>query len=293
MIEETFPQNLCGRQVTWDDVLMIRQLIADHPKALRNEISRKVCSAWNWLKHDGGLKVMSCKVLLLKLHRSGWIQLPEPQNASGNTARSADFTTAGEPQDTIEAPAGALQPIELERVLTRQQSKLWNELIERYHYLGYKTLLGAQIRYLFRSPAGLLGAIGFSAAAWKVAPRDTWIGWTPTLQKENLYLIINNSRFLILPWVKSKNLASHLLSLCAKQITADWQQTYGYTPLLMETFVQKDRFKGTCYKAANWTFVGVTQGRGKLDRLKEFSVPVKDIYLLPLQKNFRQLLRNP
>jgi hypothetical protein len=291
--EEQFPKNICGRPVTWADVLMIRQLIADHPQALRNEISRKACLAWSWLKPDGGLKVMSCKVLMLKLHRAGWIRLPDSQSASGNTSRSADFTSAGSPQEAIEAPASALQPIQLERVRTQQQSRLWNELMERYHYLGYKTLPGAQIRYLFRSSAGLLGAIGFSAAAWKVAPRDTWIGWIPALQKERLHLIINNSRFLILPWIKSKNLASHLLSLCAKQIADDWQQTYGYTPLLIETFVEKERFAGTCYKAANWTFVGITKGRGKLDPFKQHLLPVKDIYLLPLQKNFRQIMQQP
>jgi hypothetical protein len=279
--------------VTWTDVLMIRQLISDHPKALRTEISRKACLAWSWIKPDGGLKVMSCKVLMLKLHRAGFINLPDSQSASGNTSRSVDFTPAGEPQDLIELSAGALQPIQLERVSTKQQSYLWNELMERYHYLGYKTLPGAQIRYLFRSSAGLLGAIGFSAAAWKVAPRDTWVGWVPALQKARLHLIINNSRFLILPWIKSKNLASHLLSLCAKQIADDWQKTYGYTPLLIETFVEKDRFAGTCYKAANWTFVGVTKGRGKLDQFNKRSLPVKDIYLLPLQKNFRKFMQKP
>lgn len=293
MGEEQFPKNICGRIMTWADVMMIRQFISDHPKALRSDISRMACLAWNWIKPDGGLKVMSCKVLMLKLHRAGLIGLPDPQNASGNTSRSADFTSAGEPTDPIELPAGALQPIQLERVSTKQQSRLWNELMERYHYLGYKTLPGAQIRYLFRSSAGLLGGIGFSAAAWKVAPRDNWIGWIPNLQKDRLHLIINNSRFLILPWINSKNLASHLLSICAKQIVGDWQQTYGYTPLLIETFVEKDRFAGTCYKAANWTYVGVTKGRGKLDQYNQRLLPVKDIYLLPLQRNFRQILQNP
>lgn len=135
--------------------------------------------------------------------------------------------------------------------------------MERYHYLGYTPLPGAQIRYFIRSSTGLLGAIGFSAASWKVAPRDTWIGWSASVQKQNLHLIVNNSRFLILPWVKSKNLSSHILSLCAQQLPHDWQQTYGYTPVLMETFVEKDRFAGTCYKAANWIYVGLTKGRGK------------------------------
>ena len=291
-MEEQFPKNICGRMVTWSDILMIREFLTE-AKTLRAEIARKVCSTWGWVKPDGGLKVMSCKVLLLKLHRSGIITLPAAQSASGNTARSVDFTKAGAPADPIEDPVGKLQPIQLERVRTKQQSYLWNELMGRYHYLGYKTLPGAQIRYLIRCHVGLLGAIGFSAAAWKVQPRDSWIGWAPAVQKGKLHFIVNNSRFLILPWVKSKNLASHILSLCAKQIPIDWQETYDYTPLLMETFVEKDRFAGTCYKAANWTFVGVTQGRGKLDQFKQRLLPIKDIYLFPLQKHFRQMMIQP
>lgn len=292
MREHEFPRNICGRSVTWGDVHMIRTLIADHPTALRTELSRKVCLVWNWINPGGELKEMSCRVLLLKLHRAGTIQLPEPQNGNNNGKKFLQLTIEGQPGAPIASPVGRMQPILLERVLTKKNSYLWNELMERYHYLGYTPLPGAQIRYFIRSSAGLLGAIGFSAAAWKVQPRDTWIGWSASIQKSNLHMIVNNSRFLILPWVNSRNLASHVLSLCARQLPHDWQQTYGYSPVLMETFVEKDRFAGTSYKAANWTFVGVTKGRGKLDRTNQFALPIKDIYLYPLNKKFRRVFQD-
>jgi hypothetical protein len=292
MHEYEFPRNICGRSVTWDEVQMIRELIREYPSALRTELSRKVCLAWNWVKPDGGLKDMSCRLLLLKLHRAGAIELPAPQNGNNNGRKFLQLTAEGEPGEPIHDPLGALYPIELERVRTKADSFLWNELMERYHYLGYTPLPGAQIRYFIRSPSGLLGATGFSAAAWKVRPRDAWIGWIAPVQKQNLHLIVNNSRFLILPWVNSKNLASHALSLCARQLPHDWQKAYGYTPVLMETFVEKDRFLGTCYKAANWTYVGVTKGRGKMDRYNQYALPIKEIYLYPLHKRFRKILQN-
>jgi len=272
---------------------MIRSLILDNPSALRTELSRKVCLAWRWINPGGELKDMSCRVLLLKLHRADVISLPSPQNGNNNGRKFIQLTLEGEPQHPIRSPVGLLQPIHLERVLTKHDSFLWNELMERYHYLGYTPLPGAQIRYFIRSASELLGAIGFSAAAWKVQPRDHWIGWSALIQKENLHLIVNNSRFLILPWVNSKNLASHILSLCAKKLPGDWQESYGYTPVLLETFVEKDRFAGTCYKAANWTCVGITKGRGKLDRTNQYALPIKDIFLYPLSKQFRQFLQNP
>jgi hypothetical protein len=293
MHKSEFPRNICGRPITWDDVQMIRTLIQDHPSALRAELSRKVCLAWQWFKPDGGLKDMSCRVLLLKLHRAGAIGLPAPNRGNGNGKKFLRRTPDAEPQAPIAATAGALAPVTLVRISSREDSLLWNEFMERYHYLGYTPLPGAQIRYFIQSPQGLLGAIGFSAAAWKVQPRDSWIGWSKLVQKENLRLIVNNSRFLIFPWVNAKNLASHALALCAKQLPRDWQQTYGYSPVLIETFVEKDRFAGTCYKAANWVYVGVTKGRGKLDQFHKPSLPFKDIYLFPLHKHFRRHLNQP
>jgi hypothetical protein len=167
---------------------------------------------------------------------------------------------------------------------------LWNELIERYHYLGYAPLPGAQMRYLVFSGPRLLAALGFGAAAWKVAPRDRFIGWNDDQRRRHLHLVVNNARFLILPWVTSPNLASCILGRILQQLPEDWKSRYGYRPVLLETFVQQERFRGTCYRAANWLRVGQTQGRGKLDCHHRPRLPVKDVYVYPLQKDFRATL---
>lgn len=163
-------------------------------------------------------------------------------------------------------------------------------MIHRFHYLGYKRLAGAQLRYLLQAEAGLLGAVGFGASAWKVASRDRWIGWSDSQRKGCLHLVVNNLRFLILPWVQSKNLASWTLAACARRLRSDWQKRYGYSPVLLETFVERERFEGTCYKAANWVLLGATEGRGKLDRYCKKELPVKLVYVYPLEKNFRAVL---
>lgn len=180
--------------------------------------------------------------------------------------------------------------ISLRPVLDRKSSRLWNEAVSRFHYLGYVAMPGAQVRYLVERGEELLGALGFGASAWKVAPRDLWIGWTPAQQRERLRFVVNNARFLILPWVRKKNLASFVLARCAQRIGNDFEERYGYRPVLLETFVEKARFSGTCYLAANWTEVGETQGRGKLDRKKLFTLPVKRVYLYPLIPKFRDVL---
>ncbi len=168
--------------------------------------------------------------------------------------------------------------------------RLWNEYIDRYHYLGYQPLPGAQLRYFAHAQDGLLALMGFGAAAWKTAPRDTFIGWTAHQRETRLHLIVNNARFLILPWVRSKNLASKLLGLAARRLPADWHSRYGYRPVLLETFVEKQRFTGTCYRAANWSCLGDTQGRSKLDTAHAHAVPVKSVWVFPLDTGFRQIL---
>jgi hypothetical protein len=288
--EEDFPRTVCGRLFTREELDLIRRIISGNPPATRMQISREVCAALSWLKPDGGLKEMSCRVALLKLHRAGIIQLPPPRFPHNNGRRMKRRTPQGEPRALINKELQELLPLELRRVTTKKELYFWNELIDRYHYLGYTPLPGAQVRYLVYSPLGCLGALGFSAAAWKVKPRDAWIGWSSLQREKNLHLIVNNSRFLILPWVQVKNLASKALSLCVQKLPEDWEKTYGYRPVLLETFVERDRFAGTCYRAANWILVGSTQGRGKLDRFMEYKLPVKDIYLYPLAKNFRDIL---
>lgn len=280
----------CGRLFSPEEILWIQRLIAERPSYHRLALSRAVCDAFAWVKPDGRRKEMSCRVAMLRMHRDGLIDLPAPQKGNGNGRTRPAWTSASDPRFPVSMPAGELGPIQFHPVSTAKDSSLWNELIERYHYLGYKPLPGAQIRYLVFSGVHLLAAIGFSAAAWKVAPRDRWIGWTQDQRAKNLQLIVNNARFLILPWVTSRNLASRILAGVAKRVPQDWQTRYGYSPVLLETFVDITRYKGTCYRAANWLRVGQTQGRGKLDRQHRSPLPVKDVFLYSLDKAFRQIL---
>jgi len=172
----------------------------------------------------------------------------------------------------------------------RTHSRLWNEYIHRYHYLGYQPLPGAQLRYFVTIEEQIVAALGFGAAAWQTAPRDQFISWTHEQRKRNLPLIVNNARFLIMPWVRSKNLASKILAMLAHRLPDDWAAKYHIRPVLLETFVDSEQFTGTCYKAANWTYVGKTKGRGKLGPAGKQSVPIKDIWLYPLSRQFRQRL---
>lgn len=289
----------CGRVFTCKEIDWIRQLVAAEPKRNRLELSKILCKQLQWLRPDGRLKDMSCRVAMLRMHRDGLICLPAPQSKNGNGKNRPKISSASDPQKSISLPARQLGRLLFRPISTQKDSYLWNELIERYHYLGHKPLPGAQIRYLVFSPKDpkesstshdLLAALGFGAAAWKVAPRDHFIGWTPQQRISNLHLIVNNARFLILPWVTSKNLASRILSGIAKQLPHDWQSRYNYTPVLLETFVQKNRFTGTCYRAANWRLIGQTQGRGKLDRYNKYPLPIKDIFVYPLNKSFKNIL---
>lgn len=288
----------CCRLFTAEEIVRIRRMIASDPKPNRLQLSRMVCDELSWLRPDGRRKDMSCRVAMLRMERDGLITLPPPQKGNGNGSTRPRLTAASDPQSPIMQPAGTLGKLVFHTVNTRQESALWNELIERYHYLGYKPLPGAQLRYLvYSNPAAtgkerLLAALGFGAAAWKVAPRDQFIGWTAEQRKTNLHLIVNNARFLILPGVTSKNRASRILAGLAKRLPKDWQHRYAYRLVLLETFVEKDRFQGTCYRAANWIHVGQTKGRGKLDRNHRPALPVKDIFLYPLHKNFGQILES-
>lgn len=255
----------------------------------RAAIARALCTALAWFKPDGLPKVMSARVALLRMQEDGLLSLPAPTH-SYTPARGAVFTAASDPQPEVRASNSDMASLMLHRVSTAADSKLWNELVARYHYLGYRPLPGAQIRYIVKHGDTLLAALGFGAAAWKVAARDSWIGWTPDERTAHLHFVVNNARFLILPWVHVPNLASRILSLAARQVVRDWPQQYGYQPVLLETFVERQRFSGTCYRAANWLYAGRTAGRGKLDRYHLGSRPVKDVYLYPLHRHFRRVL---
>lgn len=280
----------CGREFTKTELEKIRSLINDNPEFHRARLSREVCQILQWFKPDGGLKEMSCRVAMLRMHEDGLINLPQPR-VKKPALRKIEFTSATEPQRLIVHPVNKLPALEIQ-IVNRTNSHLWNEYIERYHYLGYTPLPGAQLRYFISVNDQILALAGFGAAAWQTAPRDKYIGWDQEQRKRNLYMIANNARFLILPWIKSKNLASKVLAMLARQLPDDWNRKYGIRPVLLETFVEEGRFSGTCYRAANWQMVGKTKGRGKLGPMGVQSVPIKDIWLYPLKKNFRSILKN-
>ena len=278
----------CGRHFSDTEINQIRQLMADHPEYHRADLSRHVCRILRWYKADDGLKEMSCRVAMLRMHADGLIDLPVPRRTKPPLTTIC-FTAATEPRNPLLQPVHELGDLLLRKV-ERQDSSLWNEYIERYHYLGYTPLPGAQLRYFVMHDQQIIALLGFGAAAWQAAPRDNYIGWTHALRKQHLQLVVNNARFLILPWVQVKNLASKILAMVAKQLPRDWQQQYKITPVLLETFVETDRFAGTCYKAANWISVGTTKGRGKLGPSGKQSVPIKELLLYPMDRSFRKKL---
>jgi len=280
----------CGRVFSADEIEQIRRLILAEPKRNRAQLSREVCDILDWHRPDGRRKDMSCRVAMLRMERDGLISLPPPLKGNSNGRNRPCITSASDPQEPIVLPAGQLGVLTFRIVDRGSGSSLWNELIDRYHYLGYKPLPGAQLRYFVFSGSRLLAALGFGASAWKVAPRDRFIDWTPGERTQRLHLIVNNARFLILPWVRSRNLASRILAGVAKRLPGDWKNRYGYEPVLLETFVNSSRFRGACYRAANWIYVGETQGRGKLDRHHRHSLPVKAVFLYPLSRHFRKRL---
>lgn len=285
--------SVCGRHFKEEEIAKIRELTLEDPAPCRREIARRTCELLGWVRPDGRLKEMSCRVALLRLEARGLIRLPPPRNGNGNTKPYRPTTTIVEPPAPLRCSFQDLGGLVLRAVETRSQSRLWNEAVSRFHYLGYKPLAGAQLRYLIQAGVGLVGVIGFGASAWKVGDRDRWIGWSRKQRRARLHLIANNARFLILPWIRTPNLASWVLSQCCRRLPGDWEQRYGYQPVLLETFVERDRFRATCYRAANWICVGETEGRGKLERHGRRELPVKKVYVYPLKRCFRRLLCGP
>jgi len=281
-----------GRDFSESELETIRRIIDEEPRRNRAEISRRVCDALGWIKPNGTRKDMSCRVALLRMQEDGLVRLPPPMKGNGNGKVWRRRTAAGQPGFPITADAKDLTDLDMGTVNGKGPSQLWNEYIDRYHYLGYTPLPGAQLRYFAMARGQVVALFGFGAAAWKTKPRDHYIGWTAEQRERNLHLVVNNARFLILPWVRSKHLASRLLGMVRRRIAVDWEERYSYRPVLLETFVETARFAGTSYKAANWTCVGKTKGRGKLDVRHTAKIPIKSVWLLPLRKDFRSSLSN-
>jgi hypothetical protein len=279
----------CGRHFTADELQTLRHLIETHPRASRAQLSQQVCVLLDWLKPNGELKEMSCRVAMLRMQADGLITLPAARKRAPRQPKYL-ATAATDPEPLLTQPVHELPPLRLCQVAGAAQSRRWNETIARYHYLGYSPLAGSQSRYVVFAGERQVALLSFGASAWKLAARERFIGWPDEARQKNLHLVVNNARFLILPWIQSKGLASKILSLIQRQLPNDWQARYGYRPVLMETFVETPRHRGTCYQAANWIKVGQTAGRGKKCPTSKPILPIKDIWLYPLHKNFRSIL---
>lgn len=288
-------ETFCGQVVSKVQLNEIVEIISTFPKLSRSELANTICELFSWKRPTGKLKTVECRQFLERLDAKAVIRLPACRKQYANdTKTNIPRTEQTDTRAAISVKLNELSPILLTRVQDKEHRRLWYEYVDRYHYLGYRLPFGAQLRYFIKSGTKqgvILGCLQFSSAAWKMAPRDRWIQWDDEQRKRNLQKIINNSRFLIFPWVKVKNLASSVLALAVKTVPDDWQSCYGYRPVLMETLVDQKRFKGTCYKAANWVHVGATTGRGRMDREnKRKGMAVKEIYVYPLCNRFRQEL---
>lgn len=280
-----------GRLLTTSDISFIRSLIKEHWDKGRTFISRELSRHWNWVQHNGSLKDMACRELLRRLEAKGYFQLPPRKiRRPTRTRNKRYYTVPDHDHSPIEKDLKHISPVTITMVRWSEYEPLFNGLIQAYHYLGYCQTVGAHLKYIAFAQKRPLACLSWGAAAWKVSCRDQFIGWPHDLRTKNLHLIINNTRFLILPWVKVPCLASHLLSLSTKIVPYDWQKIYGYSPFLLETFVDRERFLGTCYKAANWLNLGTTSGRGKYDRYNKKNKPPKTVFLYPLNRHFREIL---
>lgn len=280
-----------GRLIGEAEIELVRSLLSKNPGWHRTRLSRELCNRWNWRKASGQMKDIACRSLLLKLEQRGYFKLPPRKRSPVNHLRNRKFENIEHDTSPIVDLLSNLRPVRVSLVEGNRETVLFKCLLNQYHYLGYQGIVGENIKYLvYDVYSRPLGCLLFGSAAWKTAPRDSYIGWSAKIQKHGLDYVTNNMRFLILPWVRVPHLASHILSQVSHRISGDWEAKYGHPIYLLETFVDLSRFKGTCYQASNWVKVGKTKGRTRNDRNTNIHVPVKGIYLYPLRRNFRHLL---
>ncbi len=276
---------------TSDDVAFINKLIAANPDDSRRALSVKLCKAWNWVQPNGAQRDMVCRGFMLELHRAGLIKLPPrkfiPHNPLATRKKPDEIKIDHRP---ISTKLKNLRPLDFVQVRRSRLEKLFNSLIETYHYLGYCQPVGEQLKYMVFAGDRPIGCLAWSSAARHIGCRDRFIGWDAHSRRQGLHLMAYNMRFLVFPWVQVANLASHILAQMAKVLAADWQRLYQHPVYYLETFVDKDRFKGSCYKAANWIYLGDTTGRGKNDQSKQVNRSIKAVFGYPLTKDFRQYL---
>jgi len=280
-----------SKTATSTDVEFINKLIAANPNASRYALSKELCKAWNWVQPNGSLRDMVARGFMLGLHREGYIKLPAKKNSPNNP-----FVNRKKPdeieidQTQINTSLTKIQPVEIKQVRNTPDEKLFNSLIEFHHYLGYCHPVGEQLKYMVYVKDRPIACFAWSSAPRHIGARDRYIGWTKQNRDQNLGLMAYNSRFLILPWVKVPHLASHLLGIMARNISKDWEAIYNHPLYFLETFVDTERFSGTCYKAANWKYLGDTTGRGKVEKSQRKTRSIKAVWGYPLKKDFRSYM---
>lgn len=289
--QQASPVRFCGRTFAVEELELMRQITSEFASLGVTEIARTICELLEWKRPGGGLKNHECRQLLERLHTDGFLKLPGLRKLGGRGPRRVDLSQQHFEPAPVECAARECEPLELALVEGRAESRLWRKHVERYHYLGCRVPFGAHLRYWVRNRQRELACLLWTSPAWKMKPRDVWIGWSDEQRQRHLQSLVNNSRFLILPWVRVPGLASKILALSARRLPQDWQARYGHRPLLLETLVDAERFRGTCYRAANWIYVGQTAGRGRMDRQhKAHGRTIKDIYIYPLVRDARQRL---
>lgn len=285
-----WPLKIQGRLLTESDVNEIHVFLNEHPDWNRSRLSRELSELWNWRRPDGQIKDMACRELLRKLESRSLIKLPPRQCPGPGHVLSIESVEID--KSPLSGQLSKFQPIRIVDVRRSiEYKKAFNFLLKEYHYLSYGRPVGQNMKYLvLGSNDRVLGCLLFGAAAWKSEDRDQWIGWSPEIREKNLGLICNNTRFLLLPWTNVYNLASYALGAVLRRLSEDWKRRYGSQIALVETFVDTTRYTGTCYKAANWIKIGQTKGRSRQDRYSKLKVSIKDIWVFPLQRNFREVL---
>ena len=278
-----------GREVGAEELALIRALLEQNPEWGRSRLSEELCGRWQWRNAQGRLKDMAARTLLLKLERAGYLRLPPRRGPNPNDRRNRVAPTVDHLVERIRGPLPALRPLSVAVVSPGSGDLgLFNGLLARHHYLGHRNTVGENLRYLVRDCHGRPVACAlFGSAAWACAARDAFLGWDRATRTRNLHRLTNNTRFLVPDWVTVPHLASHVLGVIARRIASDWREKYGHEVLALETFVDRDRFKGTCYRAANWLRLGETQGRTRNDRNHQIRTSIKDVYLYPLVADLR------
>jgi hypothetical protein len=281
-----------GQRFGGDEIVFIRQFIRDHPEMSRWKLSRLLCETWQWKQANGTLRDMVCRGLLLALDRAGEIQLPPVRRRVRNRLAERERPAPVIPDNRpVRGPIGSLTPLEFVQVRRTQEEPLFNSLMEQYHYLGYEQPIGEHLKYLVKAGGQAIACLAWSSAPRHLKLRDRFLGWSDAARERNVHLLAYNTRFLILPWVRVDHLASYILGRMAKRVPQDWQRLYAHPIYWLETFVDTSRFRGTCYRAANWQMMGTTAGRGHRAPTIEQTRPVKQMLGLALHRKFREILQ--